>query len=135
MNRMKIYGEIEDTLGLVPTMFKSIPDRALELEWNLFKLIQLDDGAIPQKYRELMGIAISGVTKCRYCTFFHTEVAKLHGATDAEIQEAVHFGKQTAGWSAYVNGLQLDYAQFTKEVERVCQHVRSQQSRKDAKQH
>ncbi|MFG3405457.1 carboxymuconolactone decarboxylase family protein [Streptomyces sp. NPDC048142] len=30
-------------------------------------------------------------TKCRYCTLFHTEAAKLFGATDEEIQEAVHY--------------------------------------------
>jgi alkylhydroperoxidase/carboxymuconolactone decarboxylase family protein YurZ len=65
------------------------------------------------------------VTKCKYCSFYHTELAKLNGATDEEIEDAVHFAKSSAGWSAYVNGLQLDYEQFKEEVERACIHARS----------
>jgi hypothetical protein len=55
MNREKIYKEIEGMFGLVPSMFKSIPDSSLELEWKLFKKVQLEEGPIPNKYRELMG--------------------------------------------------------------------------------
>ncbi len=126
MTRQEVYKEIEEMFGLVPTMFKEMPDGPLELEWKLFKKVQFEEGAIPNKYRELIGVAISAVTKCRYCSLFHTEVAKLNGATDAEIEDAVHFAKSTAGWSAYVNGLQIDYDQFRKEVLHACEHVRKQ---------
>lgn len=124
MTRQEIYQDIEQAFGLVPSMFKEVPDSSLEQEWKLFKTIQLDEGPIPLKYRELIGLAISGVTKCRYCTFYHTEVAKLFGATDEEIEAAVHYGKSSVGWSAYLNGLQIDYDQFRKEVETACAHVR-----------
>ena len=125
MNRLEVYKEIEEMFGFVPTFIKSIPDSLLELEWRLFKQVQFDPGAIPNKYRELMGLAISAVTKCRYCTLFHTEVARLNGATDAEIEEAVHYAKSSAGWSTYLNGLQIDYGQFKNEVIRACDYVRS----------
>jgi hypothetical protein len=52
-------------------------------------------------------------------------VAKLNGATDAEIEDAVHFAKSSAGWSTYINGLQLDYDQFKAEVLQACEHVRA----------
>ncbi len=125
MNRKEIYKDIEETLGLVPSMFKAIPDSSLELEWKLFKQVQLAEGPIPNKYRELIGLAISAVTKCRYCTLFHTEAAKLNGATDAEIEDALHFAKSTAGWSAYINGLQIDYDQFKEEILKVAEYIRS----------
>jgi AhpD family alkylhydroperoxidase len=128
MTRQEVYQEIEQTFGLVPSMFKAIPDSSLELEWQLFKRVQLEDGPIPSKYRELIGLAIAGVTKCRYCAFYHTEVAKLFGATDEEIEDALHFAKSTAGWSAYVNGLQLDFDQFKDEILQACEHVRSMQA-------
>lgn len=128
MTRKQVYKEIEETFGLVPTMFKSIPDSSLELEWKLFKQVQLDESPIPNKYRELIGLAISGITKCRYCAFYHTEVAKLFGATEEEIEDAVHYAKQTAGWSTYVNGLQLDFEQFKDEILQACEHVRSSQA-------
>ena len=123
MSREEINNEITETLGIVPTMFKSIPDATLEEEWNLFKKIALSEGAIPNKYQELMGLAISATTKCKYCVHFHTVVAKLFGATDEEIQTALHYAKHTAGWSAYVNGLQLDFNDFKDEMEQIAAHV------------
>ena len=130
MNREKIYKEIEEMFGLVPSMFKSIPDSSLELEWKLFKTVQFEEGPIPNKYRELIGVALSAITKCRYCAYFHTEIAKLNGASDAEIEDAVHYAKSTAGWSTYVNGLQMDYETFKDEVNRACEHVRSMEAGK-----
>lgn len=127
MNREEIYKEIEQMFGLVPSMFKAVPDSSLELEWKLFKRVQFDEGPIPNKYRELIGAAIAAVSKCRYCALYHTEVARLYGATDAEIEDAVHYAKSSAGWSTYINGIQLDYDQFQEEVRRACEHVRALQ--------
>lgn len=126
MNRDQIYREVKETFGLVPSFIKAIPDSSLELEWQLFKRVQFEDGLIPNKYRELIGVGIAAVTKCRYSSFFHTEAAKLNGATDEEIEDAVHFAKSSAGWSAYLNGLQFDYDQFKDEVLQVCDHIRSE---------
>jgi AhpD family alkylhydroperoxidase len=128
MTRQEVYQEIEETFGLIPSMFKAVPDSSLELEWQLFKRVQLEEGPIPNKYRELIGLAIAGVTKCRYCAFYHTEVAKLFGATDEEIEDALHFAKSSAGWSTYINGLQLDFDQFKDEIVQACEHVRSTQA-------
>ena len=89
--------------------------------------MQLEDGPIPNKYRELIGLGIAAVTKCNYCTLFHTEVAKLNGATDEEIEDAVHYAKSSAGWSAYLNGMRADYPQFAEELQRVGEHVRGAQ--------
>ena len=126
MTRKEVYADIEKYFGIVPTFLKSLPDNTVEQEWKLMKQLQLEDGPIPNKYRELIGLGISAVSKCRYCTLFHTEAAKLFGASEAEIQQAVHYAKGTAGWSAYVNGLQFDYDQFKSEVAQIVSHVSSQ---------
>ena len=123
--RQDIYKEMEATLGVVPSFMKMIPDNSLELEWELMKQVQMAPGAVPNKYRELMGVAISAVTKCKYCSYFHTEFAKLNGATEAEIEDALHYAKSTAGWSTYINGAQTDYDQFCREVDQICAHVRA----------
>ena len=122
--RGQIYKEMEEAFGLVPSFLKTIPDSTLENEWELFKKIQMEDGAIPNKYRELIGLGLSAVSKCRYCTLFHTEMAKLFGATDKEIEEAVHYAKSSAGWSAYLNGMQVDYEGFKDELRRAGEHVK-----------
>ncbi len=124
MNRKEVYREIEEMFGLVPSFFKLVPDSSLRLEWDLFKRVQMEEGPIPNKYRELIGVAVSAVTRCRYCAVYHTEVAKLNGATDAEIEDAVHFAKSQAGWSTYINGMQVDYDRFKNEVTQACKHIR-----------
>lgn len=124
MLREKIYKEIEEMFGVVPSMFKEVPDSSLELEWQLFKRVQFDKGPIPNKYRELLGLAVSAVSKCKYCIFFHTELAKLNGASKEEIEDALHFAKSSVGWSTYLSGLQVDFEKFKKEILQACDHVR-----------
>ena len=125
MTREEIYQQIEEMFGSVPTFFKTVPDSSLELEWQLFRRVQFDEGPIPDKCRELMGVAVSAVTKCHYCAFYHTEVARLYGATDAEIEGAVHYARSSAGWSTYLNRMQVDLEQFKHEVIEACEHVRA----------
>jgi AhpD family alkylhydroperoxidase len=126
--REEVYRDIEAKLGLVPEFIRQLPDSTLLLEWELFQRVQLDPGAIPNKYRELIGLGIAAISKCRYCALFHTEAARLFGATDAEIEEAVHYAKSAAGWSAYLNGLQVDYDRFRQEVRKICDYVHQQQA-------
>ena len=130
MNKNEIFKEIEQMFGLVPSMFKAVPESSLELEWKLFKRVQFEEGPIPNKYRELIGVAISAISKCRYCSYYHTELAKLNGATEEEIEDAVHYAKSSAGWSTYINGLQFNYEEFKGEIDRACAHVRRSQGEK-----
>jgi len=129
MNRKEIYKQIADMLGLVPGFFRAIPDSSLEMEWQLFKRVQFEEGPIPNKYRELIGLGVAAATKCRYCALFHTEAAKLNGATDAEIEDAVHFAKSSAGWSTYINGLQIDYDEFKEEIQKIAEYIRVMQEK------
>ncbi|PHQ50218.1 hypothetical protein BLA24_21860 [Streptomyces cinnamoneus] len=122
-SRAEIEADIKETLGLVPHFLAGIPDDLLESEWEIFKKLELGETLIPNKYKELMGIALHSETKCRYCTLFHTEAARLYGATDEEIQEAVHYAKNSLGWSAYLNGMREDYDDFAKELEQIKDYL------------
>jgi AhpD family alkylhydroperoxidase len=127
MSRADVDRDIEETLGLVPTFFQSVPDYLIETEWQSFKNLQLSDQtAIPNKYKELIGLAVSGATRCRYCAYFHTEAAKLFGATDEEVTEASLVAKNTMAWSTYLNAMQFDYDEFVDEFDRIVDHVRAQ---------
>jgi AhpD family alkylhydroperoxidase len=117
--------DIEETFGLVPEFFQRVPDYLLPSEWASFKSLQLSDQtAIPNKYKELIGLAISGATRCRYCCYFHTEAARLFGATEEEITETAMIAKNTMGWSTYLNTLQFDYDAFVNEFDQVTAHIR-----------
>jgi AhpD family alkylhydroperoxidase len=127
MSRADVNRDIEETLGLVPRFFQEVPDYLIESEWQSFKSLQLsDETAIPNKYKELIGLAVSGATRCRYCVYFHTEAARLFGATDDEITEASLIAKNTMGWSTYLNSMAFDYDEFVEEFDRIADHVRAQ---------
>lgn len=132
MTRQEIYKEIEDTMGLVPGFFKTLPDSALELEWRLMKATEMEPGTIPNKYRELIGLGVAAATKCRYCIYFHREMARLEGATDAELEEAARLASSVSSWSTYVQGLDYDYDTFKKEVRQAVEHVRRMQQKRAA---
>src|SRR4051795_5414907 len=126
-NRVDVDRDIEATLGLVPEFFRQVPDYLIPTEWASFKSLQLSDQtAIPNKYKELIGLAVSGATRCKYCAYFHTEAARLFGATEDEVVEAALIAKNTMGWSTYLNTLLFDYDEFTAEFDRIAAHVREQ---------
>ncbi len=116
MSRAEVEADITATVGLVPSFFNEIPDDMIGAEWDIFKRMTFGETAIPNKYKELIGVAVHSVTHCRYCTLFHQEAAKLFGATDAEMQEAVHYAKYTVSWSVYLNGMRQDYDEFASEL-------------------
>src|SRR4029077_16309101 len=119
--------DIEQTLGLVPEFFKRVPDYLLPSEWASFKSLELSDQtAIPNKYKELIGLAVSGAARCRYCCYFHTEAARLFGASEDEITETALIAKNTMGWSTYLNTLQFDYDEFVNEFDRTTAYIREQ---------
>jgi AhpD family alkylhydroperoxidase len=124
-DRREVDRDIEETLGLVPEFFKRVPDYLLPTEWASFKSLQLSDAtAIPNKYKEMIGLAVSGATRCKYCAYFHAEAARLLGATEDEITETALIAKNTMGWSTYLNTLQFDYDEFDQEFDQITAHVR-----------
>lgn len=124
--KAEIRSEIEKTFGSVPTWVSEMPDSALEGFWGLMRDFQLAETAIPNKYKELIGLGVSGATRCKYCTLFHTEAAKLFGATDEEIAEAAMMAAHTMGASTFLNTIQTDYDQFRRETLQAIEYVRSQ---------
>jgi AhpD family alkylhydroperoxidase len=121
------YKDIQATLGSVPTMYKAFPPAGIAGAWREQKSVQLNPAsAIPGKYKELMGLAVAAQIPCKYCVFFHTQAAKLQGASDAEIAEAVAMAGITRHWSTVLNGNQIDEATFRKEVDTVVRGFKKQ---------
>jgi AhpD family alkylhydroperoxidase len=128
-NRAQLYREVEEVLGLVPQWVKRMPDEVVQGFWRVFRDFDLAETRIPNKYKELIGLAVSGATRCKYCTFFHTEAARLFGATDEEIAEAASMGGVTMMASTFINAEQLDYDAFRKEMLEIVQYIRGRQSK------
>jgi AhpD family alkylhydroperoxidase len=119
------YRDMESTLGLTPWFFKQFPEAGIAGAWREFKTIQLNPhSALPGKAKELIGLAVASQIPCRYCIVFHTEAARLNGATDAEIREAVAMASLTRHWSTFLNGTMTDETAFRREVDQVVGNVR-----------
>jgi AhpD family alkylhydroperoxidase len=126
-NRSQVFKEIEQAFGRVPEWLQPMPESAVVGFWTMFRDFYLGETLIPNKYKELIGIAVSGATRCRYCALFHTEAARLHGATDAEIAEASTMAGVTMMGSTFLNAQQVDYEQFQKETLDIVQFIRQSQ--------
>ncbi len=122
----EIRTDIEKTFGKVPGWVDEMPESALQGFWSMMRDFQLAETAIPNKYKELIGLGVSGATRCRYCALFHTEAAKLFGATDAEIAEAAMMAAHTMGASTFLNAIQTDYDDFKRDTLDAIAFVRSQ---------
>jgi AhpD family alkylhydroperoxidase len=114
------YRDIEATLGSVPTFFRLFPEEGIGGAWSEFKSVQLNPKtALSGKEKELIGLAVAAQIPCSYCIYFHTAAAKLNGATDAEIREAVAMAAISRHWSTVLNGMQADLASFRQETDTV----------------
>lgn len=114
------YRDIEQTLGSVPSFFKLFPESGIAGAWSEFKGVQLNPKTkLDGKTKELIGLAVAAQVPCHYCVYFHTAAAKLNGATDEEVREAVAMAAITRHWSTVLNGMQVDMSAFTKETDAV----------------
>ena len=130
ISKQEVKKEAKEMLGVVPAWIEEMPAPVLGPFWGLFRDLELGESAIPNKYKDLIGLAVSGATRCRYCTLFHTESARLHGATDDEIAEASAVGGLTMMASTYLNGQQVDYEAFAKETRQIVAYARKQAPKK-----
>jgi AhpD family alkylhydroperoxidase len=123
-NTSKIREEIKQTFGSIPSWVEEMPPTALEGFWTMMRDFQLAETAIPNKYKELIGLGVSGATRCKYCALFHTEAARLFGATDEEIREAAMMAGHTMNASTFMNAMQVDYDTFRRETLDAIAYVR-----------
>ncbi len=99
----------------MPGFMKALPQNVLIHEWPMWKKYTLEESLIPEKYRELMGLAVAANIKCPYCLFFHHAMAKMAGATDEEIAETGFLASQTSRWSVYLHAQRYELATLMEE--------------------
>ena len=98
---------------------KALPDEALIHEWPIWKHYTLEESEIPEKYREMIGLAIAANIKCPYCLFFHKAMAKAAGATDKELAEVAVLAGLTSRWSTMLHAQIYDMGTFEKEGQKI----------------
>jgi AhpD family alkylhydroperoxidase len=125
-----VLKEIEQTFGFVPQFFRQIPAAMLPGFWVSMRDLELAQNTkLDAKTKELIGLAVASQVPCDYCTRFHREAARLHGASEEELREAVGMAAMTRLGSTLLNGIDVDKQQFQRDVERIVRTQRQQAQR------
>lgn len=124
MSAESTHADIVVTLGSLPGMFSVLPDAGIAAARAEFKSIQLNPRtALDGKTKELLVLGGAAQIPCQYCVYFHTKEAKLSGATDEEVREAVAMSAIVRHWSTVLNGMQVDPGTFGQEIDAVFVHA------------
>jgi AhpD family alkylhydroperoxidase len=115
--------DIQRTFGFVPDSIQALPDGVLPSLWAQLKGYELANTALPNKIKQLIGLAISAQLACPKCSYMYTKCARDVGATKAEIGEAVAVAGQARFWSTYFNGTQVDEARFRADLKKLIDNV------------
>ena len=63
------------------------------------------EGALPEKTKQLIAVAVAHVTQCPYCIRGHTELATKKGATEQELMEAIWVAAEMRAGAAYAHSV------------------------------
>ena len=109
-----------------------MPDSTLENEWREFKVFQLTDTVLTAREKQLIGYAVAAAIHCPYCTYFHESATAMMGTTKEQIEEANRMASDTAKYSTYLHGLQVDIGDFKKETDEIGEYLTEQAGRQAA---
>lgn len=71
--------------------------------WRNFSKTIYEPGALDEKTKQLIAIAVAHVTQCPYCIKAHTPLAMRKGATQEEIMEAIWVAAEMRAGAAYAH--------------------------------
>jgi AhpD family alkylhydroperoxidase len=117
--------DVRQTFGMVPDFLKRFPPEALPGAWNMMKSVQLSPQTkLSSKHKNLIGLAVAAQIPCKFCITAHTEFAKLDGANEREITEALAMASLTRAGSTILNGQQADKAAFRRDIDKLVATAR-----------
>lgn len=85
--------------------------------WRNFSRTVFKAGALDEKTKQLIAIAVAHTTQCPYCIHSHTEQALRKGCTKEEIIEAVWVASEMRAGAAYAHSaLAMDEIQAVEKA-------------------
>lgn len=128
------YQDIKNTFGFVPAFLRAFPAVSIAGAWKGMRDFQLSENTLLSgKQKELIGLAVAAQIPCRYCVYFHTEAAKLNGATAQEIGETIAVASLTRHWSTILNGQGMDEKKFQQEIDKAFKFMEKRAATRVAK--
>jgi AhpD family alkylhydroperoxidase len=85
--------------------------------FKAFSAAVFAEGALPGVTKQLIAVAVAHVTQCPYCIKGHTSAALRHGASEAQIMEAIWVAAEMRAGAAYAHSaLALDAMRHEHEA-------------------
>lgn len=95
--------------NLFPIATKELADKKAALApknieaWRNFSKRIFEAGALPEKTKQLIAVAVAHVTQCPYCIRSHAKYALRKGASKEEIMEAIWVAAEMRAGAAYAH--------------------------------
>ena len=90
--------------------------------FEAFSRAVFSEGALPEKTKQLIAVAVAHVTQCPYCIDGHTKLAVRKGASEEEIMEAIWVASEMRAGGAYAHSTlalsAMEHARARQEVRR-----------------
>ena len=88
-----------------PEMSKKRADLAPEITeaFRNFSKTVFNAGALDEKTKQLIAVAVAHVTQCPYCIKGHTKIALKKGTTNEELMEAIWVASEMRAGAAYAH--------------------------------
>jgi AhpD family alkylhydroperoxidase len=71
--------------------------------WDAFSKAAFAEGALDERTKQLIAVAVAHTTQCPYCITGHSKLAKAKGATPEQIMEAVWVAAEMRAGGAYAH--------------------------------
>src|SRR5580693_7220455 len=85
----RLFAEIRAKFVLVPNLFRVLANAPAALEGLMGLSAALARGALDEKTREQLALAIAESNLCAYCLNAHTTIAAKIGLSRVEIEDAI----------------------------------------------
>jgi uncharacterized peroxidase-related enzyme len=85
----RLFAEIQTRFALVPNLFRVLANAPAALEGIMGLSTALARGALDEKTREQLALAIAESNLCAYCLNAHTAMAEKIGLSRVEIDDAI----------------------------------------------
>ena len=79
-----------------------------------FSKVVFQEGALDEKTKQIIAVAVAHVTQCPYCIKGHTKQAKQKGATNEEVMEAIWVAAEMRAGGSYAHA-----ALAIEEIEKI----------------
>ncbi|MDP2727776.1 MAG: peroxidase-related enzyme [Dehalococcoidia bacterium] len=86
----EVFGDIQQSFGMVPNLFKAYALRPeiLEAKWNKVKAV-MQEGELPPQLKQMIAVVVSKANECQYCVNAHSAALAMMGMSQQQIQQLV----------------------------------------------